>query len=99
MAIGAPPQLSWPEGALGGAAVAFALVGLDAAAAERHRHPQRAGPQERICTRPSPPFGIHSPIGLLGSETTSAGAGVVAATFCLTGFFAVVVGFGRSSLR
>lgn len=40
MAVGAPPQLPGAEGAAGRPAVAFALVGEDASAAERHRHGQ-----------------------------------------------------------
>ena len=45
MAVGAPPQLPWPERALRGAAVAFAFVGLDAAAPERDRYGLPAGRQ------------------------------------------------------
>src|SRR5665213_385922 len=40
--IGAPPQPPWPKCASWGAAVALALVGLDAAAPERHRYRQAA---------------------------------------------------------
>ena len=39
-AIGAPPQPHWQKSAARGAAVAFALIGLDAGAAERHGHSQ-----------------------------------------------------------
>ena len=45
MAVGAPPQLPWPEGAFRGSAVAFALVGPDAAAPERHRDRSPTGRQ------------------------------------------------------
>src|SRR5262245_8919615 len=40
MAVGTPPQLPGMEGAAGGAAVALALVGPDAAPAERDRDGQ-----------------------------------------------------------
>src|SRR6266404_186266 len=44
--IGAPPQLPWPERAPGGAAIAFALVGLDSAASkcDGHRLPASRQP-------------------------------------------------------
>src|SRR6202011_97392 len=38
MAVGAPPQLPWPERAFWGAAVALALIGLNPAAPECDRH-------------------------------------------------------------
>src|SRR4051794_23317484 len=46
MAVRAPPYLPWPEGALRGGSVAFALVGADAATAERDRDglPRREQP-------------------------------------------------------
>src|SRR5438067_6680632 len=37
MTVGAPPQPAWMEDAAGGAAVALALVGLDAATSKRDR--------------------------------------------------------------
>ena len=45
MPVGAPPQLPGPECALGRAAVAFALVGPDAAAPKCHRHGPAIGRQ------------------------------------------------------
>src|SRR4051812_10285592 len=48
MAVGAPPQLPWPERALRGAAVAFAFVGPDAAAAERNLDGLAAGGQPAL---------------------------------------------------
>ena len=45
MAVGAPPQLPGVERAPGGAAVALALVGEDAAAAKCHRHGPAVGGQ------------------------------------------------------
>jgi len=49
MAVGAPPYLPWPEDAFRGPAVAFALVGPDAAAPQRDRH------DLSIYGKPSPP--------------------------------------------
>jgi hypothetical protein len=43
MPVGAPPQAPEPKGAARRATIAFALVGLDATAAERHRDRMRAG--------------------------------------------------------
>src|SRR6202021_325179 len=43
MAVGPPPQSPWPEGAFRCSVIAFALVGLDAAASERHRHRSPSG--------------------------------------------------------
>jgi len=40
-----PPQLPWPVAAPGGAAIALALVGQNAAAPQRHRNRQRSGGQ------------------------------------------------------
>ena len=53
-AVGPPPQPHRPKSAARGATIAFALVGLDAAVAERHRHPQCAGPQHALRTPPRP---------------------------------------------
>src|SRR6266700_583603 len=43
VAVASPPQLSRPIAAPGGAAIALALVGQNAAAPERHRNCQRSG--------------------------------------------------------
>src|SRR5262245_13661095 len=49
MAVGAPPQPLGEEDAAGSAAVALALVGLDAATTERDRY------DPAVCDKPAPP--------------------------------------------
>lgn len=47
-AIGAPPQPQWAKSAARGAAIAFALIGSDAGAAERNGRRKRAGQQPTL---------------------------------------------------
>ncbi len=94
-AVAAPPQADRPEPARGRAAVPFPLVGLDAAAAERHGNPlgTRRKPAAAAVARPRPDVdsrkrnGVHGhcrgeEADLVGVRRDSLGGSAVLALLC-----------------